>query len=88
MKFTRVTNNANGNPRYVVHFLELLTDNEMDQFHKEHGMNAISFAYNFACHRAKRLGGKRFHNKQFGGGIVFVSFETSELESEINKLKA
>lgn len=61
--WTRVNNDSNGNPRYVVHFLQLLTDQEMTQFHEKHGWDAISQAYIYACQRAKKFGGKRFHNK-------------------------
>ena len=59
--FTRVNNDVNGNPRYVCHFFKLNTKSETD----------ISQRYNLALIRSRKLGGKKFHNKQYGGGIVF-----------------
>jgi hypothetical protein len=65
---TRINNDSNGNPRYVIHFLALLTKEEKDS-------NDVGDRYNFAVARAKNLfGGRRFHNKQYGGGIVFQSY--------------
>jgi len=65
---TRVNNDVNGNPRYVIHFLALLTEEESGD---------ISNRYNLAIAKAKKLfGGKKFHNKQYGGGIVFQSYNT------------
>ena len=61
---TRVNNDVNGNPRYVFHFLALADDND-----------SINTRYNNAIAVAKKLiGGKKFHNKQYGGGIVFQSY--------------
>ena len=63
----RITNDANGNPRYVVHFLPLVADLS--------GEVNISARYRVACKRANTLGGRKFHNKQFGGGIVFQAYD-------------
>jgi hypothetical protein len=38
--------------------------------------------------RARKIGGKKFHNKQFGGGIVFQSYSDNELEKDIAQLLA
>lgn len=65
---TRVNNDVNGNPRYVIHFLALLTEEESED---------ITSRYSVAIAKAKKLfGGKKFHNKQYGGGIVFQSYNT------------
>jgi len=53
---------------FVIHFLALV---EAD--HEKDGLNAISFAYSKAQAIAKPFGGRKFHNKRFGGGIVFTS---------------
>lgn len=68
--FTRIKNDTNGNPRYVCHFLNLNTEDELAAT----GADWISDKYSIACGRAKAIGGKRFHNKQYGGGIVFQSY--------------
>jgi|APGre2960657404_1045060.scaffolds.fasta_scaffold01666_21 hypothetical protein len=72
----RVKNDTCGNPRYVVHFLSLLTEeesNSLDVFEK----------YNHALSKARKIGGKKFHNKQFGGGVVFQCYNTESLVNEI-----
>ena len=67
--FTRINNDVNGNPRFVVHYLQL----------------ADSYAR--ALFLARQLGGRKFHNKQFGGGIAFQSYNTDQLAERIAKIK-
>ena len=77
--FTRVRNDVNGNPRYVCHFLAL----------DIHGLDShlsISERYVMACKLANRMGGRKFHNKQYGGGIVFQSYNLNDLCSRLNGL--
>jgi len=66
--FTRINNDTNGNPRYVTSFLNLLSDYENYNL----GLS-IDGKYNLALRKAKSLGGKKFNNKLYGGGIVFGS---------------
>lgn len=49
----------------------------------------LNFAndYEIALKMAKKLGGKKFHNKQYGGGIVFQSYNIYDLSSKIEQLK-
>ena len=77
--FTRIKNDTNGNPRYVCHFLNLNTEAEL----LATGDAWISDKYSIACGRAKKIGGKRFHNKQYGGGIVFQSYS---LQCEVDAI--
>lgn len=79
IEFTRITNNVNGNPRYVCHFLNLNTSQEnTPEFWEEHGMNTISIKYALAIKRAHKLGGRKYHTKAYGGGIVFSFYESQE----------
>ena len=81
--FTRVKNDINGNPRYVCHFLNLNTPEELNA---EPWID-VSEKYNLALARARKLGGRKFHNKQYGGGIVFrCVFNLRELCEQINEL--
>ena len=81
--FTRVKNDGNGNPRYVCHFLSLNTQAEKNAV----PWVDVSEKYNLALARARRLGGRKFHNKQYGGGIVFgCVFNLRELCEQINEL--
>jgi hypothetical protein len=73
---TRINNDVNGNPRYVTHFLNFLNKDEQ---------SFLPFAkkYDYALKKAKLIGGRKFHNKQYGGGIVFQSYNTDNLKEEI-----
>lgn len=75
--WTRINNDNNGNPRYVCHFFELLTPEE-----KRSNVDTTK-KYEIALKRARKLGGRKFHNKQYGGGIVFQSYNTNETEKQI-----
>ena len=68
IRFTRVNNDVNGNPRYVCHYLNLAND------------------YDDAVKIAKKIGAKRFHTKQYGGGIVFQSYDIKDTEKRIIEL--
>ena len=81
---TRINNDVNGNPRYVIHFFALLTDKEKE-FDYHAGLS--DNRYNLAITKARSLfGGKKFHNKQYGGGIVFQSYNTQVELDLINAL--
>jgi len=67
--FTRINNDINGNPRYVIHFLQLAD------------------TYERALYLARKLGGRKFHNKQFGGGVAFQSYNTDQLAEKIKAIK-
>lgn len=73
---TRVNNDVNGNPRYVLHFLEILNK-------EEQSFLPFSKMYDYALKKAKLIGGRKFHNKQYGGGIVFQSYNTDNLKENI-----
>ena len=80
IEWTRISNDINGNPRYVCHFLSLLPD------YIKNGGDGIDVKYKRALKLAKAIGGKKFHNKQYGGGIVFQSHNITETEKQINTL--
>lgn len=82
MEYTRIKNDINGNPRYVFHFLDFLTDQERDNIRGTF-TNSITAMYNLACTKAKSIGGKRYRGKDFGGGIVFQSYNIQETIKDI-----
>lgn len=79
-KFTRINNDVNGNPRYVIHFLELLNDEEKITL-------PWNVKYEYAVKKANKIGGKKFNNKQYGGGIVFQSYNLDDTWKAIQKVK-
>jgi len=85
IQFTQIKNDGNGNPRLVYHFLNLLTDEQRDN---REGSDFIERRYNEALANAKALGGRKFHNKQYGGGIVFPLGCEVELNKRIAELLA
>ena len=78
-RFTRVKSDFYGNPRYVIHFMDLLTDEEKDSL-------KVSEMYELAVKKARKIGGKRYRGKDFGGGIVFQSYNLEETAKEIKEL--
>ena len=81
IEFTRVNNNASGNPRLVCHFINLLTDAERKE-------TSIGNMYALAISKAKKIRGRKYHTRGYGGGIVFTTYDTpQELTERINKLK-
>ncbi len=85
LNWTRINNDVNGNPRYVVHFLSLLSNYEKGEKYPN-DLNRISTMYADAVKRAKKIGGRKFHNKQYGGGIVFQSYSLPDTEKGIFNL--
>lgn len=73
--FTRINNDTNGNPRYVCHFLTFITDKD--------AFDSITNRYDLALSRSRKFGGRKFHNKQYGGGIVFQSYNIDGLGQKI-----
>ena len=82
--FTRVDNDSNGNPRYALHYTRLITIDEYEQT-KDEGMAGVDIRYDIAVRKANKLGGRRFHTKKYGGGIVFQSYSLPELINAINE---
>lgn len=77
---TRVNSDSYGNPRYVIHYLALLTEQERKE------LEPVS-KYSIAVKKAKKLfNGKRYDTKQYAGGIVFKSSDPREELAIINAL--
>jgi len=74
----RINNDINGNPRYVVHFLDLLTISDIQ------GLD-IDQKFNLALEKARKVGGKIYRGKDFGGGIVIQSFNILETIRKVIK---
>jgi hypothetical protein len=77
--FTRIRNDVNGSPRYVCHFLTL-------DVHGYQSNIGLSDRYAIACKLANSIGGRKYHAKAYGGGIVFQSYSLDELVSAINRV--
>lgn len=95
IEFTKVNRDRNGNPRYVCHFLNFLTDNdfkapkamtETEGAEYVRLMKTTVYAYKLAVKKANKIGGKKYRGKDFAGGIVFQSFNIFDTEKSIVEL--
>ena len=82
IELTKVNNSHNGISRVVVHYLNFLTENEMS----EHGVKSGEHLFNIALERAKKIGGKKYRAKWYGGGIVFQCQNKRILTERINEI--
>lgn len=91
INFTRINNDVNGNPRYVFHFLDIINDRDEEiaksKMDVMKGIYKLDILYSIALKKAKKIGGKKFHNKQYGGGIVIQSYNTQDDQRRILELK-
>ena len=78
--FTRVNNDSNGNPRYVLHFLHCVPA------YMDNDGNSVGRKYDAALYVMKKAGGRKFHNKQYGGGIVFSSYDLTDTIAKIERV--
>lgn len=83
IEWKRIDNDTCGNPRYVCHFLNLLTQAERDLFTEKPLNNGL---YEKAVKRGNKIGGHKYHNKSYGGGIVFQSNNTERTAKLIQEL--
>lgn len=83
IEFTRIKNDTNGNPRYVCHFLSLNTRHELDTMGGQ-----VSEKYALAVKRANRIGGRKYHCKAYGGGIVFQCYGAADIVPAIERVLA
>lgn len=47
----------------------------------------IADDYSTAVKLANKIGGRKYHNKQYGGGIVFQSYNIDATAQKINEIK-
>ena len=78
----KINSDSNGNPRYVVHFLDFLTEDEKQSY----SIKTYQRLINLALERSRKVGGKKYRAKWYGGGIVIQSYNirlTTEMINEI-----
>ena len=79
----RINNDVNGNPRYVIHFIAVSSKlkDSLRSLIKDWDLYETSI-------KASGKGFKRYHNKSYGGGICFQSYNVQNdldyLESNVN----
>ena len=88
IQWKRISNDVNGNPRYVCHFLNLLKDKEKTQADWIDPTMKMSVRYTIAKCRANEIGGRKYNTKHYRGGIVFQSYNIQDTERAIFDLLA
>lgn len=93
IEVTKVGHDVNGNPRRVVHFLNVV--NEADEQRAKELQDSCrpfqfstSHLYEIAVKKANKLGGRRYHTKNYGGGIVFQSYSDQEVQDICARLQS
>lgn len=81
LTLTRIRNDGYGNPRYVAHFLSCLPDAP-----RVAPAEDIGARYARACKAMNTIGGRKYHCRAYGGGIVFQSYSVDELASDVSRL--
>lgn len=75
-----------GNPRYIVHFFNFLNEEEQDRINIEFS-HSLQKEYDIALIKSRAIGGKKYRGKDFGGGIVFQSYNIQETLKKIKKIQ-
>ena len=82
-RFTRIKNDINGNPRHIIHFMDVEPPELTDQYREQY---TILQRYSMAVHSSKPWGGKAYRGRAYGGGIVFTAYDF-ELPGIIEKIR-
>jgi len=91
IELLRVNCDSNGSSRYVCHFLNFINESDKEEarrmskeFRPFHF--PTHYEYEIAVNKARKIGGKRYTAKHYGGGIVFTSNSKEALEQSIIEL--
>lgn len=84
VEWWRLKSDVNGNPRFACHFSDL--ESFRARFFNRVHMT-LEQRYERVIKFANTVGGKKYHNKQFGGCIVFQAYE-HELQKLADKVIA
>lgn len=82
-EITRLKQDVNGNSRHAVHFLDL----EPDALREVLQRMTLTERYAQVVKLSNALGGRRYHNKSYGGGVAFQAQE-HEMPRIIERVRA
>lgn len=72
IEITRLRSDINGNSRWAVHFTDLEPPAVRETLR---GTMTLSERYARIVKLANTVGGRKYHNKGYGGGIAFQAYE-------------
>ena len=87
IQLTKIKHDINGNPRYVVHFTEFFKDRSANELKADFGTCELGGLYRLAVKAAHKIGGRKYHTKSYGGGIVFQSYNVDDLKKDIKRVR-
>lgn len=73
VEVTRINNDVNGNPRYVIGYRQIAR-----MIESAHKGDSLSVGYDETVAFVRGSGFGRFHNKQYGGGLKFQSYNVQD----------
>lgn len=77
---------TNGNRRYVVHYITIASFIALRIGAPQYAcLDKVECEYRHALAAMARIGGKRFHNRKYGGGISFAGANLATLGAEIEE---
>lgn len=76
--FTKINVDTNGNPRYVIHYLACCP-----YAWNEHNISK----YEKVVKLMNKIGGRKYHTKKYGGGIVFQTYSLYTTIHQIEEIK-
>jgi hypothetical protein len=87
----RISWDINGNPRYICHYTDLLSEADKASNPLVSGIiantiDSFNNRYKIALKKSRELGGKKYDTKKYNGYIVFQSHNVDELEQQIIEL--
>ena len=74
IEFTPVKDDINGSPRYVVHFLKFVNDEDREQ----HKLD-LEDLYERGIEKAREIGGQKYRGTEYGEGVCYLEMNTSPL---------
>lgn len=72
IEITRLKSDINGNSRWAVHFTDL---EPQDMRENLRGHLTLEQRYERVLRFARKVGGRKYHNKGYGGGVAFQAYE-------------
>jgi hypothetical protein len=84
---TRIPADTFGNGRFATHFLDWLAPAEIREAAQRSTRlgSHLSELYELALKRARKVGGRKYHNKSYGGGIALQAYGRDDVISAITQ---
>lgn len=79
----RIDNDANGNPRIMTHFLNLVSSKQQSKAHDMHPTDMTSTIDTMEQWAKRAVHGKTYRASWFGGGIVWQSYLSDKQIDEL-----